>query len=108
MQAKIIIINFPKVKKHRIHLYIIDRKDKFFPFTKAKGILGNPGNDNSGQHNGSSTNEKEFDPPNEKCENNIKDKGKLNKKKEMKRPIKADLKKINKMIIYIILIIQGN
>ena len=89
---------FPKVKKHKNYFHIIDRNNKYFPFTKAKGKgillcskekienesltpgIGNPGNDNSSSHNGSSTNEKDFDPPNEKGENNIKDKGKENKK----------------------------
>ena len=78
-------------KKHKIH--IIDKKDRFFPFTKGKGILfyakikkeslmpgiGNPSNDNSSSHNGSSTNEKDFDSPYENGENKIKDKGKENK-----------------------------
>ena len=92
-------INKSQNNNNKFPKLIFDRNNKFFPFTKPKGILfcqkekvinesltpgiGNPGNDNSSSHNGSSTNEKEFEPPNEKGEkgeNSIKDKGKENKK----------------------------
>lgn len=72
-----------------------ETKNKYFPFTKGKGIIfypkikkesltpgigGNPNNDNWSSHNGSSTNEKEIYPPNENGESK-----KKNQKKEKKK-----------------------
>ena len=97
-QNKLSKKNSRKKNKNR-NLIQINKKDELFPFTAGKGIIlyskikkesltpgigGNPNNDNYSSLNGSSTNEKDIDPPGDDGESKIKIHQKGNKKGNFK------------------------